>query len=362
MANYTIYGSELTASRGNEYETKSLLYLVSIHKESKKMVYYVVDVFNDVSGISEDGKFIVDVQSKAHKKMSPAQLGERLVTLFKNYISEFKFDDYILVVSTLLSKKHLTNIELNQREYDLISLINNNALQLCKKGLKDKIKTYGIFKNMSILKDEKELDDLIDSFLKNVHIFLANQSKSTYIKNILGDTYYQNDELFLEIFNEISKNQIFKKSYNNIENIVIHSPLDVLNFKRHLSYDQIQVLICKRIIDNDYIANRTAVPASFAVYLALKGILGEEQREIVSKCKDEIIVCMFNKNNQELFWEGFMNMFSTLKKLENYDDLDDCYNHLNEDDFNKILLNNKNYYTRIYLLSMIIEGVKNDKN
>ena len=144
--------------------------------------------------------------------------------------------------------------------------------------------------------------------------------------------------------------------------MVIHSPRDVLDFKRHLSYGQIQVLICKRIIDNDYIANSTAIPASFAVYLALKGIIGEEQREIALKCKDEIIVCMFNKNNQELFWEGFMNIFSTLKKLENYDDLDDCYNHLNENDFDKILLNNKNYYTRIYLLSMIIEGVKNDKN
>lgn len=362
MTKYTIYGSESTASRGNEYETKSLLYLVSMHKESNKMVYYIIDVFNDVSGMSKDGKFIVDIQSKAHKTMSPNQLGERLVTLFKNYVSEFEFNDYILVVSTLLSKKYLRNIELNKKEFNLTSLINDNALLLCKNGLKAKVRTYVAFKGMSILEDEKKLDCLIDSFVKNVRIFLADQSKSTYIKNILGNTDYDNDELFLEIFNEISKNQIFKKSYENIENKVIDSPLDVLNFKRHLSFEQLQVLICKRIIDNDYIANRVAIPMAFVIYLTLKGISGKEIKEIASDCKDEIIVCMFNKSNNDIFWEGFMNIFLALKKMDNYDDLDYCYNFLDENDFDKVLLNNKNYYTRIYLLSMIIEGVKNDKN
>lgn len=361
MAKYTIYGSELTASRGNEYETKSLLYLVSMHNEKKKMQYYVVDVFNDVSGMSKDGKFIVDIQSKAHKSMSPKELGKRLVTLFKNYVSEFEFNDYILVVSTLLSKKHLTNIDLNKKEYKLISLVNKEALIMCKNSLREEVQIYGIFKDMIDVYDDRKVEDMINSFVEHVHIFLADDPKYKYVKNILGNTEYDNNELFVDIFNEISKSQIFKKSYNNIENKIIHTPLDVLNFNRHLTYNQIQMLICKRIIDNDYIANNKAIPFEFVINLTSKGINRNQIEEIASNCKDEILICMFNRNNTEAFWEGFMNIFEKLKII-NHDDLDDCYNYLDKNDFDKILLNNNNYYTKLYLLAMIIEGVENDKS
>lgn len=39
-----------------------------------------------------------DVQSKGIKNIQPTQLGEYLVTLFKNYISEFNFEGYLLFV------------------------------------------------------------------------------------------------------------------------------------------------------------------------------------------------------------------------------------------------------------------------
>ncbi|MDE6952494.1 MAG: hypothetical protein K2P09_01625 [Erysipelotrichales bacterium] len=363
MPKYKIFGSEFTASRGNEYETKSLLYLVSLHKQKKEMYYYLVDVFNDVSGMSIDGKYIVDVQSKGHKNMSPFQLGERLVTLFKNYISNFNFEDYILVVSTMLSNKHLKmGIDLNKKEYNLISTINDDALVLCKNGLKEKVASYSIIKEWIDITNEDIVDSYIDEFVRKVHIYVADKNKEDYVESILGIDNYNDKDLLLDIFDEIAKHQIFKKSKNSIEGKEVMTPIDTLRFKRHLTNDQIQLLIVKRIIDNEYIANKYAAPRDFIFYLSCHEPKSYHD-EIIDKCKDQIAVSLFNRNNRDIFWQGFMNIYFQVYEL--YDEnrtLDEYYNLLNIEDFEKVLFKNDDYYTKLYILAMIIEGVKNDKD
>jgi len=365
MEDYKVFGSERTLHTGNEYEVKSLLFLVSIHQQRKKLYYYFVDIFNDMSALPRDGEYIIDIQSKGDKNMSPNELGDRLITLFKNYISKFDFKDYILVVANNLVNKHLNeqpNKDTNIKHFKLIDNFNDNAIEICKESLKNKVMSYGFFKNWKEGKSESFIMQQIEEFLKEVNIFIADMEKHKYIELLLGVEGYEDTELLNGIFEEIAMHQIFKKSNANIEGEVIVEPLYALRFNRHLNYEQIQTLIIKRVIDNEYIANQNAVPRFFQHYLSTSFPF-LEHNQIVEKCKDNISISLFNTNNREPFWEGFLEIFNFVRDVnDNILDLLSCYASLDKSSLIKMLVDN-DYDTQLYMLAMIIEGVMNyDKN
>lgn len=93
---YTVQSSEKVRKPGSDAETKAMLYLMNFHDDSNKMYYFVIDFFNDVTGMDRMARKLWDVQSKASKSGSAKTIGRELVTLYKNYICEFDFQTYIL--------------------------------------------------------------------------------------------------------------------------------------------------------------------------------------------------------------------------------------------------------------------------
>ena len=48
---YTVQSSEKTRKSGAEGETKALLYLMNFRSDSNEIHYFVVDFFNDLTGM-----------------------------------------------------------------------------------------------------------------------------------------------------------------------------------------------------------------------------------------------------------------------------------------------------------------------
>ena len=83
---YTVKSSEKVRKSGAEAETKALLYLMNFHPDSDKIYYFVVDFFNDLTGMDRMSTKLWDLQSKGAHKVSPNAIGKELITLFKNYM------------------------------------------------------------------------------------------------------------------------------------------------------------------------------------------------------------------------------------------------------------------------------------
>ena len=96
---YTVKSTEQTRKSGSDCETKALLYLMNFREDSDEIHYFVVDFFNDLTGMDRFADNLWDVQSKAAKNNTPAVIGRELVTLYKNYLSDFEFKHYIVKLS-----------------------------------------------------------------------------------------------------------------------------------------------------------------------------------------------------------------------------------------------------------------------
>lgn len=81
---YTVKSSERLRKSGSEAETKALLYLMNFRPDSDDIYYFVVDFFNDLTGMDNMASRLWDVQSKGAHHVSPKAIGKELVTLFKN--------------------------------------------------------------------------------------------------------------------------------------------------------------------------------------------------------------------------------------------------------------------------------------
>lgn len=63
---YQIQSTEKTRESCSEYETKSLLYLIT-HDNRNQLEFLIIDVFNDVTGSNLRLTQLWDVQSKGEK-------------------------------------------------------------------------------------------------------------------------------------------------------------------------------------------------------------------------------------------------------------------------------------------------------
>ena len=82
--------------KATEFETKSLLYLLSMREDSREINTFIIDCFKDVTDETEICDKLWDVQTKGIKTLKPLTIGESLITLFENYLSLINFDFYIL--------------------------------------------------------------------------------------------------------------------------------------------------------------------------------------------------------------------------------------------------------------------------
>lgn len=76
---YIVKSSEKTRKSGAETETKALLYLMNLRKDSEEIYYFIVDFFNDLTGMDAFSDKLWDIQSKGAKGNSPTKADSRML-------------------------------------------------------------------------------------------------------------------------------------------------------------------------------------------------------------------------------------------------------------------------------------------
>lgn len=342
---YTVRSSERTRSSGAEYETKALLYLMNLRSDSNDIHYFVVDFFNDLTGMDRFAESLWDVQSKGAKNNSPAAIGKELVTLFKNYLSDIEFKEYILFLGGVSS---------TVREDDTIDIfdlsnVKSSALPKLKEGLKNEAEEKTYINNSDVT------DSNINEFLKKVTFVVDNNSPSEYVKAIIKDHpgIIPEEKILKAIFNEIRNAQSDLKN-TVVEGVVIQTTDEVLRYCRHLTDSEIRLLTLNRIINRNPVEKNSIPPSFLSIYSSW---VPEKQREMLDDCVQTLCKALFNKNAASEFWNLFENIYSLIIENPAYT-VQDIYRSLDTQirnaspDFDAVSLK--------YFISVVKDGIQND--
>lgn len=342
---YTVKSSERTRSSCSEYETKALLYLMNLRSDSNEIHYFVIDFFNDLTGMDRFAENLWDVQSKGAKNNSPAAIGKELVTLFKNYLSDIEFKDYIMflggVSNTVRNNDNLCVFD--------ISNISDTALPKLKEGLIDEATKKTYIDNVDITNEN------IAGFLEKVIFVVDDRSPEDYVKAIIKDhpAVIPEGRILRAIFNEIKNIQSgFKNTL--VEGVVIQTTDEVLNYCRHLTNSEIRLMTLQRIINRNPVEKRS-VPLSFlSIY---NNWPPEKQREMLDECVQTLCKALFNKNAASEFWNLFENIYSLIVSYPSYS-VQEIYQAIDSEkrnaspDFDVVSLK--------YFIAVVKDGIQND--
>ncbi len=321
---YKFLYTEQTNEKASEFETKSLLYLMSMRKDSEEIDYFLVDCFNDVTGMNANYNKLWDMQSKGIKTLTPKKIGESLITLFENFLSDINFSFYLLFFPKvndryiLDSKIQVFKIENFKQEY----------IQKIVEGLQQE------YINRHELITQHVMEQ-IQLFIEIVNFVIADEDKCKYIKNLIKfkKEINKDDEFFNSIFNEIRDKQSVLKNMS-IHKKEITEIKEVLNFNKHIKRNEIEMLLINRIIGND-IFRANNIPISFYNELKKLNVDEDSVRDIIQQCNSNISLMMFNNNNKKNFWKFFEIIYYLIRKYPNYT-LGEIYRKIPIEKINKI--------------------------
>lgn len=299
---YIVKSSEKTRKSGAETETKALLYLMNLRKDSEEIYYFIVDFFNDLTGMDAFSDKLWDIQSKGAKGNSPKAIGKELVTLFKNYMCDFDFADYILFVGGVSNTVRIDD-EINSFG---IENVNFDALQKMIEGLKEEAKEKEYI-------DDKDITDTnISDFLKKVRFVVDDRKPSEYVKAIIKDHpgLVPEEKVLDAIFNEIRDKQASKKNVQVVEGVVIETQDEALRYFRHLTAADVRLLALQRIINRNPVGQ--GIPMSFMPIL--RTCPPEQEKDFIQECQTALSKALFNKNSAETFWALLEEVYGIILK------------------------------------------------
>ena len=297
---YKVSSSEKLRKSGAEAETKALLYLMNFYSDSQDIHYFIVDFFNDLTGMNRTAKILWDLQSKGAKNSSPKSIGKELVTLFKNFISEINFKAYILFLGGVTSSFRIDNSKTSFG----IENIKKEALELLIEGLIEECK------NKIYIPNEQIKIDIIEKFISHV-TFIIDEKKSTdYVRSIIKmHPHLMPEDIILEaIFNEIRDKQSSKKNINNVEGITIETTEDALDYCRHLTNNEIRLLTLQRIL-NWSILEKGIPEAFLEIYNRFPA---EQRKDKLNECQANCCRALFNNNCADGFWTFFEKIYTLI--------------------------------------------------
>lgn len=297
---YTILSSEKLRKSASDAETKALLYLMNFHEESNEIYYFVVDFFNDLTGMNKMSRKLWDLQSKGASNSSPKAIGKELVTLYKNYVSELVFDRFILFLGGV---SNTVRIDSNKNVFN-ISNIKEKALLKIKEGLVEECtdKTYI---------NKADIDESrIEEFLNLVLFVIDDKSPSEYVRPIIKihPKIMPSDASLLAIFNEIRDQQAGKKNTIPVEGITIETTDQALNHFRHLTSGEIKLFVIGRIINRNPFDKGCPIPF-IPIYTTFPA---EKRQEALEDCKIALSRALFNKNCADSFWSLFAEIYKKI--------------------------------------------------
>lgn len=200
---YKVQSSERSRKSGADAETKAMLYLMNFLSDSSEMDYFVVDFFNDVTGMDKMARKLWDVQSKATKTSGAKEIGRELVTLLKNYLCEFDFKAYILFVGDVPDTFRI------DRSLNVFGI--KNITEKAKKSVKTGLLEESHKKEY--IDDPQVTEDVIAAFMSEVWFVVDDKLPQDYIREIIKQhpTIIPSDSELLAIFNEIRNKQSEKR-------------------------------------------------------------------------------------------------------------------------------------------------------
>lgn len=341
---YTVQSSEKLRKTGADGETKALLYLMNLRSDSNEIHYFIVDFFNDITGMDRFSTKLWDVQSKSGKNNTPKLIGRELVTLFKNYLSELEFSYYILFLGgvsvSFRNDNTLTSFD--------ISNVTSTSLNRLKDGLMEEAlsKEY--------IEDKYITEQNISDFLENVIFVIDDKAPSDYVKAIIQDhpQIIPEKKILDAIFNELRNEQASKKN-SLVEGITIQTTDEALNHCRHLTNNEIRLFVLQRIINRNPIEK--GVPQSFVPIYSMWA--PEQQRDMIDECKQALCRALFNKNAAHEFWVLFEAIYNIIISNPQYT-VQEIYTAIDNNtkeaspDFDVLSLK--------YFISVVKDGVQDD--
>lgn len=304
---YVISSTERATGPGNEMETKALLHLMCFDEDAGDIDGFAIDFFNDVTGMDAFSLRLWDTQSKKAKS-GPADLGRELVTLFKNYVSDFGpfFEKKILFVGDV-TPTVLRNQDMKEFCF---SDITDRAKASIRKNLIEECKRKEYVDDLSVT------DEHVDAFLDEVKFIIAEPGVIEYIKPLIkfSSRLIPCDDALRGIFNEIRNMQSSKKNAS-LEGLVIENPNEVVRFGRTIKRREIELLIIERLVNGNPLDK--GLPKCFAsIYCQIPP---EERNARIEDCTLELSAQMFDKNCAIDFWnllEAIVSLLETDANLE----------------------------------------------
>ncbi len=347
---YTFKTTERTNDKATEYETKSLLYLMTKIKGHNRIDVFIIDCFNDVSGTNSKSTEVWDVQSKGVSSLTPRKIGESLYTLYENYISEFAFHHYILFMP-ILKIGYLND---NKQEAFCLSNFLTIKRNDVTEGLKTEIiRRYNIeFPGRKITSLTEEETLKVSEFLKEVIFITDRYQKFEYIKDIVlfKNASFKTDEFFTLIFDEIRVSQSGKK-IKNISGKSVSSIKEVLQFDKNIHRKDIEMLVINRIVGYD-IFQSFGLPISFIEQVI--GLDVEDLKDLTQSCRAQIARTLFNKNNKRAFWL-LLEEIITQATEDNKASIDAIFDKIPSDIRKKVFTLNE--ISLLFLISLIKDGL-----
>jgi hypothetical protein len=314
---YKVKSSEKLRKSGADSETKALLYLMNYRKDSTKMHFFVVDFFNDITGMDSAARKLWDVQSKASKTSSAKTIGRELVTLYKNYVSDLQFVEYIIFLGDV---PNTFRIDTTQSVFS-INNVNNSALKSIKAGLVEEC-------NKKEYISDSDIDcDKIEKFLNVVWFVIDDKKPEDYIRKIIEKhpAIIPSDRDLMSIFNEIRNKQSEKKN-TLVEGVIIDNADEVLSYGRHLTTNEIRLLVIQRILNTDPLSD--GIPHPFlGIYNKFPV---EGAKDMLDKCKASLCRALFNKSAAQGFWSLFDKIYSLIIEKPTLN-VDCIYNEIDDE-------------------------------
>lgn len=200
---YIVRSTEKLRKSCADMETKALLYLMNFHDESGEIHYFVVDFFNDLTGMDRVSSKLWDIQSKGASNSSPKAIGKELVTLYKNYLSELSFTYLILFLGGVSN-----TVRVNKSKNIFgIENIDSDAISKMIEGLTEESREKNYIDSTQITKES------INDFLEKVVFVIDDKPSCDYVRAIIKDHSHiiPEDNVLNAIFNEIRDQQSGKK-------------------------------------------------------------------------------------------------------------------------------------------------------
>ena len=288
---YKIKTSERTNDKATEFETKSLLYLLTKINGQNNVDLFIIDCFNDVTGSSSDYKKTWDVQSKGVSSLTPRTIGIGLYTLFSNYISDIVFSHYIFYMPPI------KDIYINDLTAEMFDITNFKYTKVNK--IKEGLQCEIVRRN-DIDVNTADKMQMLDQFLEEVIVVIDRYEKADYIRSIIEFKNVDNldDEFLTHIFDEIRNKQATKK-IKNVYGEQVTSIQDADKFNKTIYRKDIELLVVNRVIGNDLFTSN-GVPIYFIK--EVQDMDEDDVIDLIQDCQSKISKTLFNKNNKKSFW------------------------------------------------------------